>query len=121
MAKNGYLERQKARDLANRQAARQTYEQFMTDMFIFTLNDPEIMGKDVLGYSRLMKVLQGVGKYYDLFFDALTDAEDADYLRHKMDEKMKGIVKAKGKFFPFEERYDYVVEVITGKKRKGRR
>ncbi len=121
MAKNGYLERQKARDQANRQAARQTYEQFMTDMFIFALNDPEVMEKDVLGYTRLMKVLRGVGKYYDLFFDALTDAEDADYLRHKMDEKMKAIVKNKGKFFPFEERYDYVVEVITGRKKEGRR
>lgn len=93
----------------------------MTDMFIFALNDPEVMEKDVLGYTRLMKVLRGVGKYYDLFFDALTDAEDADYLRHKMDEKMKAIVKNKGKFFPFEERYDYVVEVITGRKKKGRR
>lgn len=118
MGKNGFLERQKARDLANRKAARQTYEQYMTDMFIFALNDPEIMGKDVFGSARLAKVLAGVGKYYDLFFDALTDSAEADYVREKMDEKMKRIVGENGEFIPFEKRYDYVVHISTGKKRR---
>lgn len=71
-------------------------------------------------YSRLMTVLAGVGKYYDYYFDALTDNEEADYKREKMDQHMKRIVGNRGKFFPFEERYDYVYEVFTGKK-KGRR
>ncbi len=118
MGKNGLLERQRARDLANRKAARQTYEQYMTDMFIFALNDPEIMGKDVFGSARLAKVLAGVGKYYDLFFDALTDSAEADYVREKMDEKMKRIVGENGEFIPFEKRYDYVVHISTGKKRR---
>lgn len=68
---NAYLNSLHARDVANRAAARQTYEQFMTDMFIFALNDPEYMKKDILGYTRLKRVLEGVGHYYDLFFDAL--------------------------------------------------
>lgn len=118
MGKNVFLERQKARDLANRRAARQTYEQYMTDMFIFALNDPEIMGKDVFGSARLAKVLAGVGKYYDLFFDALTDGAEADYMREKMDEKMKRIIGKNGEFIPFEKRYDYVVRISTGTKRR---
>ena len=28
-------------------AIRQTYQQYMTDMLILTLNDPEVMGKDL--------------------------------------------------------------------------
>lgn len=63
-----------------------------------------------------MTVLAGVGKYYDYYFDALTDNEEADYKREKMDQHMKRIVGNRGKFFPFEERYDYVYEVFTGKK-----
>ena len=53
MGKNGYLERRKARDTVMQDAIRQTYQQYMTDMLILTLNDPEVMGKDVFGYKRL--------------------------------------------------------------------
>ena len=90
----------------------------MTDMFIFALNDPEIMGKDVFGSARLAKVLAGVGKYYDLFFDALTNSAEADYMREKTDEKMKRIVGDNGEFIPFDKRYDYVVHISTGTKRR---
>lgn len=118
---NAYLNRLKERDYANRAAARQTYEQYMTDMFIFALNDSEVMGKDTLGYDRLKKVLAGVGKYYDMFFEALTGGEEADYVRAKMDERMKQIVKDKGPFIPFEKRYDYILDVATQQRGKKRR
>lgn len=49
MGKNGYLERRKVRDTVMQDAIRQTYQQYMTDMLILTLNDPEVMGKDVFG------------------------------------------------------------------------
>lgn len=55
MAKqSGYLKRQKARDDVLERAYKQTYQQYMTDMFIIALNDPAVMGKDVLGYKRLL-------------------------------------------------------------------
>ena len=38
MGKNGYLERRKARDTVMQDAIRQTYQQYMTDMLILTLN-----------------------------------------------------------------------------------
>lgn len=65
MGKNGYLERRKARDTVMQDAIRQTYQQYMTDMLILTLNDPEVMGKDVFGYKRLKRVLDAWGKKYD--------------------------------------------------------
>lgn len=49
MAKNGYLARRKVRDGVLQDATRQTYQQYMTDTLILTLNDPEVMGKDVFG------------------------------------------------------------------------
>lgn len=52
--KSGYLMRQKVRDDVLELAYKQTYQQYMTDMFIIALNDPDVMGKDVLGYKRLM-------------------------------------------------------------------
>ena len=57
MGKNGYLDRRKVRDDVMQDAIKQTYMQYMTDMLILTLNDPEVMGKDVFGYKRLKKVL----------------------------------------------------------------
>ena len=87
MGKNGYLDRRKVRDDVMQDAIKQTYMQYMTDMLILTLNDPEVMGKDVFGYKRLKKVLDAWGRYYDQFFDALTKNPEADYAREKMDDE----------------------------------
>lgn len=69
------------------------------------------MGKDVLGYTRLKRVLDAAGKNYDKFFDALTKNDEADYARAKMDEIMKRICGDSGDFFPFEERYQWLPEI----------
>ena len=102
MAKNGYLARRKVRDGVLQDATRQTYQQYMTDTLILTLNDPEVMGKDVFGYKRLKKVLEAWGKCYDRYFDALTKNPEADYAREKMDRLMKQICGDSGDFVPFE-------------------
>ena len=50
MAKqSGYLKRKKVEIGVYRQAEKETYIQFMSDMFQIALNDPDVMGKDVLG------------------------------------------------------------------------
>lgn len=116
MGKNGYLERRKVRDTVMQDAIRQTYQQYMTDMLILTLNDPDVMGKDVFGYKRLKKVLDAWGKYYDKYFDALTKKPEADYARAKMDQRMKQICGGNQDFIPFEKRYDWLPEITYGKK-----
>ena len=96
MAKqSGYLKRQKARDDVLERAYKQTYQQYMTDMFIIALNDPAVMGKDVLGYKRLMRVLL---------------AAEADYARVKMDAIMQNICPPE-KFIPFEKRYEWLPKI----------
>ena len=98
-------------------AIRQTYQQYMTDTLIPTLNDPEVMGKDVFGYVRLKRVLDAWGKKYDQFFDALTKNPEADYARAKMDAAMKAIVWNNQDFIPFEQRYQWLPEIRYDGKR----
>lgn len=116
--KNDYLVRQKEKDRLLQEATRQTFVQYMTDTLILTLNDSEVMGKDVFGYARLKKVLDAWGRYYDLFFDALTKNDEADFYRVKMDEAMKRICGDTGDFFPFKERYQWLPEITYGKVEK---
>lgn len=114
--KNDYLARKKARDLVLQDATRQTFVQYMTDTLILTLNDPAVMGKDVFGYKRLKKVLAAWGKKYDAYFDALTNSDETDYARVKMDEAMKQITPPE-EFVPFEQRYDWLPEIKYGTKK----
>lgn len=108
---NPYIAKQKAHDKVIQDATRQTYIQYMTDTLIFTLNDPEVMGKDVFGYARLKKVLDAWGKYFDDFFDALTLAPEADYARQKMDDALRRIIPENETFVPFEKRYDWLPQI----------
>jgi len=115
--RNGYLARREARDIAVQRATRQTFQQYMTDMFVMTPNDPEIMGKDVFGYERIDRIMKGVGKKYDYFFDALTKSPEADYCRAKIDEVIRRIMRGNPEFKPFEQRYDYLPEIRYDLKR----
>lgn len=111
MGKNGYLERQRTTVNVYRQAEKETYTQFMSDMFQITLNDPEIMGKDVFGEERIAKVLEGVSKNYDKYHGALEKGQEADYFQEKLDGRIRRIVK-KRKFFGFEERYPWIKKQV---------
>ena len=111
MSKNEYLARRDAREKAVQRATRQTFQQYMTDLFIMTLNDPEIMGKDVFGYERIDRIMKGIGRKYDQYFDALTKSEEADYYRAKMDEVIRRIMRDSPEFKTFEQRYDYLPEI----------
>lgn len=96
---------------AGKEAARQTFTQYMADMFILALNDPDVMGKDVFGYERIQRVIAGVGKNYDTYFDALTKTAEADYARSKLDIEIFRIMKGSSDFKTFEQRYYYLPEI----------
>ena len=115
--KNDYLVRQEVKKRTLQDATRQTFVQYMTGTLMFTLNDPEVMGKDVFGYKRLKKVLEAWGKCYDRYFDALTKNPEADYAREKMDRLMQQICGDSGDFVPFEELYEWLPEITYGTKK----
>lgn len=86
-----YQARQKAKLDVYRQAEKDTYIQFMTDTLILTLNDPQVMGKDVFGKKRLQKIIDAWGKKFDQYHGALEIGDEADYHQIKLDERLTQI------------------------------
>lgn len=108
---NALLARQQAKEKVLQQATAETYQQFMADTLMLTLNDPEVMGKDTFGYERLKKVAEGWSRYMDQFHPALTGSPDADYLQIKLDEGIRRIMRGSEDFLPFEQRYNWIPKV----------
>ena len=99
-------------------SAEMTERQYVTDLFMIVLNDPEIMGKDVFGYKRQRRIVEAVFHKYDDYHDALTNSPEADYYRAKLDEAIRRFIPNEA-FSPFEVRYDYVKqEDYTRRKKK---
>lgn len=105
---NEYIRRRDARVNAYREAEQDTTIQFMTDTLMLTLNDPEIMGKDVFGAKRLAIVIEGWGKKWDLFHGALELGDEREYFQEKLDQVLRKIVG--DKLVPFNERYEWLSE-----------
>lgn len=109
MKKSGYLAKQKATVDTYRQAEKDTCIQFMTDTLMLTLNDPEVMGKDVFGRKRIMKVVCAWGKMYDRYHGALEKGPEADHFQDNLDQALKRILGEEG-FQPFSKRYDWIAK-----------
>lgn len=116
MKRNAYLAKEQEKFRQIEAAVRQTYRQYMVDTLVLTLNDPQVMGKDVFGAARLEKLLPAWERTYDLYFDAMTKLPEADYKREKMDAALRAILKKK--FVPFLQRYDYLPEIRYRKERR---
>ena len=91
-----------------RQVEKETYVQFMYDMFSVTLNDPDVMGRDVFGERRMLKVLSAVSRNYDLYHEAIEKSDEADVVQDKLDKKLKKIFGAR--FDEFKVRYPWIKE-----------
>ena len=117
MGKNGYLQRQKNTVDVYRQAEKDTYIQYMIDMFMVTLNDPEVMGRDVFGKDRIVRVVHAVEENFSRFELALTKADEADYYQEKLDQRLAKIL-GKEELVPFPKRYEWIKIPGYGPKRK---
>ena len=85
MAKNDFLAKQRALQRGHFTAGLQSGRQQILDCVSLVLRDPEIMGKDTFGKDRLLKVVDGVGKYIDLYQKAWEKDDETDYYRAKLD------------------------------------
>ena len=109
MAKNDYLARQAMMQRAYFDAGLQSGRQQIIDMVSLVLRDPNIMGKDTFGGSRLMKVVKGIGDYIDIYQLAWQKHDDTDYWRAKLDA---ALAEAYGDDLhdSFLKRYDFAPE-----------
>ncbi len=108
--KSGYMQRQRAAEDAMYAAGNRVGLQKMNDMFIIALNDPEVMGKGVLGYDRLCKVLTAVNQLMEKYKDAFDPRKnEADVAQERLDACLKRIV-GDHPFLPFEDRYPELIK-----------
>lgn len=106
--KVGYIQRRDARVNVYREAEKDTTIQFMTDMLMLTLNDPDVMGKDVFGKKRLARVIKAWGEKWDQYHGALEAGDERDYYQEKLDQALRRIIG--DALIPFRERYDWLSE-----------
>ena len=119
MAKNAFLEKQRATQRTFFEAGLQSGRQQILDMMSLVLRDPDIMGKDIFGKDRLIKVVKGIGEYIDKFQSAWEKNDETDYYRVKLDA---ALAEAYGDEMhdSFEKRYEFCpdFDYNTGRWRK---
>lgn len=93
--------------------------QFNNDIYQILLNSPEVVGKDVFGQKRLVKLhhaAEAMCEEYEPALFGVTNAE-ADVLQSKIDKRLKKIFG--DMFMPFPQRYPDLVECsYEGRRRK---
>lgn len=93
--------------------------QFMTDIYEAALNDSAVVGKDVFGKGRMMKVRAATSEMVDELRPSMygvTNAE-ADVMQERLDGKLKKIWG--DDFDPFTVRYPRLVPCsYKGRKEK---
>lgn len=119
MAKNDYMARQRALQKACFDAGLKSGRQQILDMVSLALRDPDIMGKDVFGKDRLLKVVKGVSEYIDVYQKAWEKDDETDYYRAKLDDAL-GEAYGKGMHDTFLQRYEFAPEFdyVKGKWKK---
>lgn len=90
--------------------------QSLIDYVCIALNDPELMGKNVMGKTRLKKLnvkLKEIANYYETAF---TDDVEADYIQEQLDRRLREIFGDELK--PFKDRYPYFKKITYSKGKK---
>ena len=90
-------------------ASLQSGRQQIIDMMSLVLRDPDIMGKDVFGKDRLLKVVNGIGEYIDTYQKAWEKDDETDYYRAKLDEALADAY-GEGMHDTFLKRYEVAPE-----------
>ena len=109
MGKNGFLERQRIERQAYFDAGLQMGRQQILDLVSLVLRDPAIMGKDIFGKERLLKIVKGVGDYIDLYQQAWEKTDETDYYRAKLDAALAEAY-GEGLHDSFLKRYEFAPE-----------
>ena len=98
-----YAQRREAWIRAAAEAGEQVGTQRMADLMALALNDPAVMGKDVLGPERIKRVYARLHELEAELAQAWRKGGEQDYAQAKLDRELKRIFG--GEFVPFSERY----------------
>ena len=102
---NPFLAKQEQlRQQAFEVACDMTAQQFFDYMSI-VLNDPDVMGKDVFGAKRLLKIHAAMKNLDKVYSEAWVGSQESDYYQEKIDAALRNIF---GEIDPFHVRYPYL-------------
>ena len=113
MGKNDFQARLQAAKNAYFQAGLESGRQQILDMMTLVLRDPEIMGKDIFGKDRLLKVVKGIGEKIDDYELAWRRDDETDHVQKQLDQNLAEAYgeELKDSFhvrYPYAPEYDYV-------------
>lgn len=91
MGKNGFLERQRERDQKILDAGERLGMQKIWDYIQVALRDPDTMGKDVFGRSRVERLFRKSKELADYFHLAFTTDVEADKRQEELDGLLREI------------------------------
>lgn len=115
--KNEFLKKQKERDRKFFNAGMIMGVQLVHDYIQMGLRDPDAVGRDIFGRTRIDKLFEVVSNYDDHYSKAFTTDVEADAIRAEMDGKLREIYG--DDLVPFEERYPYATQFSYDKPMKG--
>ena len=113
MAKNDFLKKMEAEKQAYFQAGLESGRQQILDMMSLVLRNPKVMGKDIFGKDRLLKVVNEIGECIDQYELAWVRHDETDYIQKQLDKNLAEAYgeKLKDSFhvrYPYAPEYDYV-------------
>ena len=113
-----FLEKQRQKqELCFKAGCDLTAQQFF-DFLCIVLNDPKVMGKDVLGRKRLHKVMEALKEVDRYYSEAFVNGVDSDYYQEKLDGELRRIF---GETDPFAKRYPFLKQWNYNKPYKERK
>ena len=89
MAKNDYAKRLQQRKQMESEIIQRWTAQLCLDVMTIVLNDPEVMGKDVFGATRLQKVGEAFNKMYQECIVGLSPDVTASHVREQIDRRLR--------------------------------
>ena len=98
-----YAQRRDALIRIAAEAGEMVGRQKIADLMALALNDPAVMGKDVLGPERIKKVYTKLHELEAELAQAWRKGDEQDYAQARLDRELRRIFG--NEFVPFAERY----------------
>ena len=109
---NPYLDKQKAMQNACFKAGLDCGRQQIMDMMSLVLRDSEVMGRDIFGKDRLLKVAKAIDAYIDKYQLAWEKHAETDHVQKQLDSNLaeaygEELHDSFHERYPHAPRYDY--------------
>lgn len=117
MAVNGYLTKRAGFNQALLDIGIQCGKQQIMDYMTIALRDPNVVGNDIFGRERILKVFAAIEALDKEFADAYAVEAESDYLQEKLDQKLREVYG--DELVPFHVRQPHIKQPGYKKARKG--